>query len=86
MNDHYFDALEYARQLEEAGLTAAQAEVQAKTLARVLEGCLASTADSGRIQSELLYRTTQLELMFREEFKAQLDQVKKDLSARIDKL
>jgi hypothetical protein len=45
MADHQFNALKYVHQLKQAGVSSAQAEVQADTLAGVLDTCLSSVSD-----------------------------------------
>jgi hypothetical protein len=54
MVDYYFNPLEYAHDLEKAGVPAAQAELQANTLARFLEKCvLSATASAVPLRAEI---------------------------------
>jgi hypothetical protein len=69
MTDHYFNALEYAHRLEEAGVPTAQAEVHANTMALVLENCLSSAAEIGGLKSELLFKLSEVEVALRAEIK-----------------
>lgn len=75
MTDHYFNTLKYAHELEQAGVPAGQAEVQANALARFLEKC----ADSG---TPLRAEISEVERRLRGEIK----DVATDVKERIDKL
>jgi hypothetical protein len=101
MTDHYFNALEYAHQLEDAGVPAAQAEVHANTLARVLDQFLFSAADSASLKSELLSRISESEARLRNEILSKISEsearlrneikeavagLRADLTERIDRL
>jgi hypothetical protein len=86
MTDHYFNALEYAHQLEDAGVPAAQAEVHANTLARVLDQFLFSAADSASLKSELLSKISESEARLRNEIKEAVAGLRADLTERIDRL
>ncbi len=48
-----FDTLEYAKELEAAGFTTQQAEVQAKDLARVVDERLATKTDVAALKSDI---------------------------------
>ncbi len=48
-----FDTLEYAKELEAAGFTAEQAEVQAKALARIVDERLATKQDIALLQRDI---------------------------------
>ena len=56
-----FDTLEYAKELEAAGFTAEQAEVQAKALARIVNETLATKADIEALKLELKRDIKELE-------------------------
>ncbi len=48
-----FDTLEYAKELEAAGFTAEQAEVQTKALARIVDDRLATKQDIALLQRDI---------------------------------
>ncbi len=48
-----FDTLEYAKELEAAGFTAEQAEVQAKALARIVDERLATKTDIAALKHDI---------------------------------
>ena len=56
-----FDTLEYAKELEAAGFTTQQAEVQAKALARIVDERLATKADLEALKLELKRDIRELE-------------------------
>jgi hypothetical protein len=68
MTDH-FNAIEYAHQLESAGVPAAQAEVHASALAQVVESCLSAATDTRSMKGELLFKISTLEVTLRAEIK-----------------
>jgi chromosome segregation ATPase len=92
MADH-FNAIEYAHQLESAGVPAAQAEVHASALSQVVESCLSAATDTKNIRSELSYKISTLEVTLRAEIRelettlrAELRELETKLGARMDKL
>lgn len=48
-----FDTLEYAKELEAAGFTTQQAEVQAKALSRIVDERLATKQDIAMLQRDI---------------------------------
>lgn len=92
MADH-FNPIDYAHQLESAGVPLAQAEVHASALAQIVESCLSAATDTKNLRSELSYRISTLEVTLRAELKelettlrAEIREVETKLNARIDKL
>jgi molybdopterin converting factor small subunit len=81
MADHYFNTLEYARQLEAAGVTKGQAEVHANALAHVLEKCLSTAVETADLKRELSFKISELEVTLRAEIKS----VEAGLARRIDR-
>jgi hypothetical protein len=69
MADH-FNAIDYAHQLKSAGVSAAQAEVHASALARVVESCLSAASDTTSMKGELLLKISTVEMTLRAEIKA----------------
>jgi hypothetical protein len=67
MADHYFNTLEYARQLEAAGVPDAQAEVHANALAQVLEKCLSTAGAAADLKNELSFKISELDVTLRAE-------------------
>jgi hypothetical protein len=97
MTEHYFNALEYAHQLEKAGVPTAQAEVHANALAMVLKNCFSSATEVEGAKSEVLYKISELEVKLRTEIstveatlRAEIREavasVRTDLTERIDRL
>jgi chromosome segregation ATPase len=68
MADH-FNAIDYAHQLESAGVPAAQAEVHASALAQVVDSCLSAATDTRSMKGELLFKISTLEVTLRAEIK-----------------
>jgi uncharacterized protein involved in exopolysaccharide biosynthesis len=81
MTDH-FNAIDYAHQLETAGVPVAQAEVHANALAQVLDSCLAAATDTRSVKSELSYKISELEVTLR----AEIREVGTTLRAEINEL
>jgi exonuclease VII large subunit len=86
-----FNAIDYAQQLEAAGVPATQAEVHAKTLSLALTSCAASRADLDGLNDRLSTRTTALEQrlttrmdLFEQRISARMDKFVAELSARMD--
>jgi hypothetical protein len=63
----HFDPLDYARQLESAGVPKAQAEVHARTLAHVVNDCVAVPADLVSMKRELTHQISETETRLRAE-------------------
>ena len=63
----HFDPLEYAQQLETAGVPKAQAEVHARTLGHVIDDCVAVPADLSALKGELTHQIEEMELRLRAE-------------------
>jgi hypothetical protein len=61
MTDHYFNTLEYARQLGAAGVPEAQAEVHANALGHVLEKCLSTAGETAELRAEISASEARLE-------------------------
>jgi hypothetical protein len=76
MTDHYFNSLEYARQLEAAGVPKAQAAVHANALGHVLEQCL-STAEG---TAELSFKISESEMTLRAEIKEVEARIRAEIS------
>jgi hypothetical protein len=53
MMSSQFNAIDYAQQLEDAGVPKAQAEVHARTLAQIVGSCLALPAELYALRDEL---------------------------------
>lgn len=86
-----FNAIEYAQQLEAAGVPSTQAEVHAKTLSLSLTSCAASRADLDALNEKLSTRTTALEQrlttrmdLFEQRISARMDKFVAEMSARMD--
>jgi hypothetical protein len=63
----HFDPLDYARQLESAGVPKSQAEVHARTLAHVVNDCVAVPADLVSMKRELTHQISETETRLRAE-------------------
>ncbi|HEX9172348.1 MAG TPA: hypothetical protein VF861_06780 [Telluria sp.] len=61
----HFDPLEYAQQLETAGVPKAQAEVHARTLGQVIDDCAAGSEDLSAIKDALTHRIAETETRLR---------------------
>lgn len=61
----HFDPLEYAQQLETAGVPKAQAQVHARTLGYVIDDCIAGSDDLGATKHELTHRIAESETRLR---------------------
>jgi DNA-binding helix-hairpin-helix protein with protein kinase domain len=72
-----FDPLDYAQQLETAGVPKAQAEVHARTLAHVISDCVAVLA----MKRELVHQISETETRLR----AELAQTERRLKGEISK-
>ena len=48
-----FDPIDYMQQLEAAGVSKAEAEVHAKTLAHLVDNCLAVPGDLTRLEHDI---------------------------------
>jgi hypothetical protein len=68
MNIQY-NALEYAHQLEGAGVPQAQAEVHANMLGRVLSDCVALPGDLRALHGDLTHQIVETETRLRAEIK-----------------
>jgi hypothetical protein len=93
MADHYFNTLEYARQLEAAGVPDAQAEVHANALAQVLEKCLSTAGAAADLKNELSFKISELDVTLRAEIselevtlRAEISELGVTLRAEISKL
>jgi hypothetical protein len=75
-----FNAIDYAQQLEAAGVPQAQAEVHAKMLALALVSCAASRADLAALGEKLNCRIDAMH----QELTAHIDSVEQKLTYRID--
>lgn len=53
-----FDTLQYAKQLQEAGFTQKQAEIQAEALREIIDNNLATKKDLDALEERLTYRLT----------------------------
>jgi hypothetical protein len=87
-----FNAIDYAQQLEAAGVPQAQADVHAKMLSMALTNCAASRADLLALGERLSDRMTALEErittrmdLFEERITARMDKFEAEMSARMDK-
>jgi chaperonin cofactor prefoldin len=78
----HFDPLDYAQQLETAGVPKAQAEVHARTLAHVVDDCVAVPADLGVLKRELTHLISETETRLR----AEISKVESRLRAEIQEL
>lgn len=76
-----FNAIEYAQQLEAAGVPATQAEVHAKTLSLALTSCAASRADLNALDERI---TTRMDL-FEQRITARMDKFVAEMSSRMDR-
>jgi hypothetical protein len=76
-----FNAIDYAQQLEAAGVTQAQAAVHAKSLSLALTNCAASRADLNALDEKLFVRLT----AFDERIAARTDAFEARIAARLDK-
>jgi hypothetical protein len=90
MNIQY-NALEYAHQLEGAGVPQAQAEVHANMLGRVLRDCVAAPADLRALRGDLTHQIVETETRLRAEIRetearlrTEIAQVEARLGAKID--
>jgi uncharacterized protein YgfB (UPF0149 family) len=88
-----YNALEYAQQLEAAGVPKAQAEVHASMLGRVISDCVAVPADLQALRSDLTHQLVETETRLRAgiaeteaRLSAKIDIGLERLSSRIDKL
>jgi uncharacterized protein YgfB (UPF0149 family) len=86
-----YNALEYAQQLEAAGVPKAQAEVHASMLGRVISDCVAVPADLHPLRSDLTHQLVETETRLRAEIKgmetrlrAEIAETEARLSAKID--
>ncbi|WLI88664.1 hypothetical protein Q4S45_18375 [Massilia sp. R2A-15] len=75
-----FNAIDYAQQLEAAGVPQAQAEVHAKMLALALVSCSASRADLAALGEKLNCRIDSV----KQELTNHIDSVKQELTNHID--
>ena len=75
-----FNAIDYAQQLEAAGVPRAQAEVHAKMLTLALVSCAASRADLAALGEKLNCRIDAVQ----QELTSRIDAVKQELTSRID--
>jgi hypothetical protein len=86
-----FNAIDYAQQLEAAGVPLVQAEVHAKTLSLALTNCAASHVDlqarderiTARIELFVQRITTRMDL-FEQRSTARMDQFEQRITARMD--
>jgi hypothetical protein len=89
----HFDPLDYAQQLETAGVPRAQAEVHARTLAHVVNDCVAVPADLVSMKRELTHQISATETRLRAEIaesearlRAQIAQAEIRLKGEISKV
>ncbi len=75
-----FNAIDYAQQLEAAGVPTAQAEVHAKMLSLAVTSCAASRADLKALDERLSTRMD----MFEQRITARLDAFEARILARMD--
>jgi hypothetical protein len=75
-----FTAIDYAQQLEAAGVPQAQAEVHAKMLSLALTNCAASRADLTALDERLSARMD----LFEQRITARIDKLEAHMSARMD--
>ena len=75
-----FNAIDYAQQLEAAGVPQAQAEVHAKLLSQALTNCAATRADLAALDERLSTRLT----AFEERINARMDAFEAGVIARLD--
>lgn len=84
-----FDTLSYSKELQAAGFTPEQAEVQARTFLRIVEDRLVSKRDLKELENELKHdiasikKETQVEI---EKIYIEIANVKKDLELEIAKV
>ena len=77
-----FDTLDYARKLEAAGVPAAQAEVQARSLNEALAGSVATKADIANLELRMDARFEQVNARF-EQVDARFEQLKTELVLKL---
>lgn len=77
-----FNAIDYAQQLEAAGVPQAQAEVHAKMLALALVSCAASRADLAASGEKLNCRIDAV----KQELSSRIDAMKQALTSRMDSM
>ncbi|MES2756312.1 MAG: hypothetical protein V4693_02970 [Pseudomonadota bacterium] len=85
--DSQFNAIDYAQQLEAAGVPTAQAEVHAKTLSLALTSCAASRADLRALDERLSARMDLFEQRITsrvDKLEARMDAFEANISARMD--
>jgi hypothetical protein len=75
-----FNAIDYAQQLEAAGVPQAQAEVHAKLLSQALTNCAATRADLAALDERLSTRLTAFEVRIN----ARMDAFEASVIARMD--
>jgi hypothetical protein len=86
-----YNALEYAHQLEAAGVPQAQAEVHANMLGRVISDCVAVPADLRTLRGDLTHQIVETETRLRAEIgeaearlRAEIGEVEARLSAKLE--
>jgi chromosome segregation ATPase len=82
----HFDRLDYAQQLETAGVPKAQAEVHARTLAHVINDCVAVPADLMALKRELIHQISETETRLRSEIAQSEIRLKAAFTGEISKL
>lgn len=80
--DSQFNAIDYAQQLEAAGVPSAQAEVHAKTLSLALTNCAASRADLNALDERLSSRMD----LFEQRITARMDKFEAKIELRLEKI
>jgi len=86
MNAITFDTLAYAKKLRETGVSEAQAEVQAETLASVIDEQLASSRDLRELELNLKRDLKELELNLKhdiENVRNDIEMLKHDLLLKL---
>jgi hypothetical protein len=75
-----YNALEYAQQLEAAGVPQEQARVQANALGEVVNNCVVLPGDLREVESKLSHAVTDVETRLR----CEIQQAKTELASRIE--
>jgi hypothetical protein len=75
-----FNPIDYAQQLQAAGVPAAQADVHARTLADALANCAATKADLHALEDRLIARMD----AFEAKITARMDAFEAKITARMD--
>lgn len=89
----HFDPLEYAQQLETAGVPKAQAEVHARTLGHVIDDCVAAPDDLASSRRDMAHVISETETRLRvaiskveSQLRAEISQLESRLLAEISQL